>query len=79
MILYPIPSPLPPVTLPDPEVLRKYGVLAMRCLRGLRAKAKVKGREHRELLRFDNRFANNQTTDETLEKTPRFPWPLVTT
>ncbi|WP_156908140.1 hypothetical protein [Desulfovibrio cuneatus] len=41
-------SPLPPIVVPEPETLAKYGVLTMRLLRMARRKAKEKGREHKK-------------------------------
>lgn len=45
-------NPLPPITLPDPEVLGKYGKLALSALHALRKKAKAKGKEHGEFMMF---------------------------
>ncbi|MDR1642236.1 MAG: hypothetical protein LBT59_21300 [Clostridiales bacterium] len=41
------PNPYPPITLPDPEVLLKYGKLSLIILRALKKKAKEKGKEHK--------------------------------
>ena len=50
---YPMP-PYPPILLPDPEVLQKYGIIASRLLRAAKNKAKLKGKEHKRLLKdFD--------------------------
>jgi hypothetical protein len=42
--------PLPPVVLPEPETLLKYGKLAMGVLNILRKEARAKGREHKKIL-----------------------------
>lgn len=39
---------MPPLLVPEPEVLLKYGKLALVLTRLARKKAKKKGREHRE-------------------------------
>lgn len=52
MIRPPFPmSPYPPIMLPDPEVLPKYGVIAARVLRMAKNKAKLKGKEHKQVLK----------------------------
>lgn len=54
MIRPPYPWAPPPILLPDPEVLAKYGIMAARLLRMAKNKAKLKGKEHKRFLR---RFA----------------------
>jgi hypothetical protein len=44
------PNPWPPLVLPDPEILIKYGKLAASAMRALRKKARAKGREHQDWL-----------------------------
>ena len=47
---YPFP-PYPPILLPDPEVLQKYGIIAAFLLRMAKKKAKYKGKEHKQFLK----------------------------
>lgn len=47
---YPMP-PYPPILLPDPEVLAKYGIVVARLLRKTKNKARLKGKEHRQILK----------------------------
>lgn len=47
---YPFPS-YPPVMIPDPEILQKYGTIAVRLLRLAKNKAMNKGREHKQILK----------------------------
>ena len=52
MIRPPYPfSPYPPILLPDPEVLQKYGIIAARLLRVVKNKAMLKGKEHKQFLK----------------------------
>ncbi len=47
---YPFP-PYPPIMIPDPEVLHKYGRIGMCLLRLAKNRATQKGREHKKILK----------------------------
>lgn len=45
-----MPNPYPPILLPDPDVLLKYGKVTLAVLRELRKMVKEKGKEHKQQL-----------------------------
>jgi len=45
------PYPYPPIILPDPEVLQKYGKIAVCLLRLAKKRATDKGREHKKTIK----------------------------
>ena len=48
MVIFPKPPCVPVITLPDPEILVKYGTLLRKLLLDAGKAAKAKGAEHRK-------------------------------